>query len=89
MNDYEKALDAVKYMPRLYLGQEVKTPIGKGIIVKINMHFNGLYISPQTSTAVVWFSTMEAKDGWVNKEFRLSELEINFRKEKLQKINRL
>lgn len=89
MTDYEKALNKVKNIPKIYLGQEVKTPIGKGIVVKIEMEFNGLYIIPERSIAVVWFSTSDAKCGWVCNNYKFSELQINFRKEKLQKINSL
>lgn len=89
MSDYKNSLYKVKKIPKIYLGQEVKTPIGKGIVIKLKMDYNGLYLIPERSIAVVWFSTSEAKDGWLCKEFKLSELEINFRKEKLQKINSL
>ena len=87
--DYQKALDRIKTIPRICLGQEVDTPVGRGIVVSMQMDFNGLYLSPEMSEAVVWFSTVESKGGWVNKQFKLSELKtlkIN-RKEKLQKIN--
>ena len=76
--DYEKALEVVKNLPRFYLGQEVQTENdGKGIIVDLKMEFNGLYISPERSKAVVWFSTSKAaSDGttWVNSEYKLSEI---------------
>lgn len=87
-SDYEKALESVKNIPKIYLGQEVKTEIGKGIVVKISMDFNGLYIRPEVSEVVVWFSTADAKSGWVSKSFMLSELKINYRKEKLLKIKK-
>ena len=89
MTDYEKALNSVKDIPKFYLGQEVDTEIGRGIIVHLNMDFNGLYIQPEVATAVVWFSTSDSKGGWVNKSFKLSELKVNYRKEKLLKINKL
>jgi hypothetical protein len=66
-------------MPRFYLGQEVETKDGKGIIVKLGMEFNGLYISPERSNAIVWFSTEKAVlDGrkWVNASYPLSELNV-------------
>jgi hypothetical protein len=76
-------------MPRFHLGQEVETPIGKGIIVKLSMPHNGLYISSNISFATIWFSTSESKSGWVNKEFSLSEIKASLkdqRKEKLLKL---
>lgn len=75
MTDYDKALKAVEGLSHFMLGQEVMTPIGKGIIVSLEMPSNGLYLSPQKATAVVWFSTQTSQNGWVQKEFPLSELE--------------
>lgn len=86
MESYAKALELTKNMPKVYLGQEVKTPIGKGIVVKIEMQYNGLYIMPERSSAVVWFSTDNSKEGWICKEFFLTELQINYRKEKLENL---
>ena len=77
LSDYQKALHIAVVMPRFYLGQEVETKDGKGIIVKLEMEFNGLYISPERSRAIVWFSTEKAVlDGtkWVNASYSLSEL---------------
>jgi len=88
--DYEYALDSVKNIPKIYLGQEVKTPIGKGIVVNIYMSHNGLYLSPDRSKVVVWFSTSCSKGGFVNREFNISELKLDYnRKEKLLKIKEL
>lgn len=87
--DYEKALILIKDIPKFHLGQEVDTEIGRGIIVLLEMNFNGLYLLPETSTAVVWFSTSDSKSGWVSKSFKLSELKVNYRKEKLLKIKNL
>jgi hypothetical protein len=74
MNDYEKALERMKELPNFKLGEEVSTPIGKGIIVSLEMPSNGLYLSPERATAVVWFSTETTPNGWVQKEFALNEL---------------
>ena len=87
LTDYKKELIHVKDIPKIYLGQEVKTEIGKGIVVKIEMHFNGLYLSPESAMCVVWFSTSSSKSGWVSRSFRISEVKPNYRKEKLLKIN--
>jgi len=86
--DYEKALDRIKDFPKIYLGQEVDTPVGRGIMVSFHMDYNGLYLSPERSIAVVWFSTSESKQGWVTKQFELSELKTlqTNRKEKLNKL---
>lgn len=92
MSDYSKAIEQTKLMPRFYLGQEVETPIGKGIIVHIQMEWNGLYIQPERSGAVIWFSTSCSKNGWVSKEFKLSDLKTNLKSErrnKLQKLNEI
>jgi len=89
MNDYKKALESVKNIPKIYLGQEVMTTIGKGIVVNMKMEHNGLYIRPEVSTVTVWFSCADSTNGWVNKEFRLSEIKVNYRKLKLEKIKKL
>jgi hypothetical protein len=74
--DYEKALHIASVIPRFYLGQEVQTKDGKGIIVKVEMEWNGLYISPERSRAVVWYSTADTQCKWVNKEYTLNELNV-------------
>ena len=89
LSDYEKQIINVKKIPKVYLGQEVETDIGNGIIVSLDMEFNGLYLSPESARCVVWFSTSDSKDGWVSKSFKLSELYINARKDKLEKIKEL
>ena len=89
MTDYEKALESVKDLPKIYLGQEVDTEIGRGIVVHLEMEFNGLYIRPEVSSVVVWFSTSDSKGGWVSKSFKLSDIKINYRKEKLLKLKKL
>ena len=73
MSDLSKALQIVGELPKFYLGQQVKTEHGTGIIVKLEMHANGLYIEPQRARCVVWFSTKKAKP-WVQYEFKLSEI---------------
>lgn len=88
LSDYEQALIRVKDMPKIYLGQVVKTPLGKGIAVRLEMEYNGLYINPERSYVEVWFSTVGAKCGWVSHTYKLSELKINDRKEKLEKLDR-
>ena len=79
LSDYQKALRISNVMPRFYLGQEVETKDGNiGIIVDLTMAHNGLYLSPQTAKAVVWFGTGNENDyGWVNKEYPLYELRPN------------
>lgn len=74
LTDYEKALNIAVVMPRFYLGQEVETKDGKGLIVKLEMEWNGLYISAEQSKAVVWFSTMNKNTKWINASYKLNEL---------------
>jgi hypothetical protein len=81
LTDYDKALHAAIVTPRFYLGQEVKTKDGKGIIVELKMEWNGLSINPNTSKAVVWYSTASAvrrPEGgkWVSFTYKLSELDV-------------
>ena len=73
--EYNKAIiERLKLMPKFNLGQSVVTPDGEGIIVELKMDWNGLYISEETARATVWYSTSEAQNGWVSKEYKLSEL---------------
>lgn len=74
MRTYASELESMNKLPRFYLGQEVVTPIGRGIIIRMEMPSNGLYLSPEKATAIVWFSTEAAQQGWVQKEFALDEL---------------
>jgi hypothetical protein len=72
---YLAALDRVNdELPIFHLGQEVDTEYGRGIIISIAMPHNGLYLSPEQANAVVWYSTEGATQGWVNHEFRLTDL---------------
>ena len=67
-------IERMKLVPKFNLGQLVKTPDGEGIIVNLHVEYNGLYISEETAKATVWYSTDEAKNGWVSKEYALKEL---------------
>lgn len=76
-SDYQKALAIVKDIPKFYLGQEVQTKDGNGIIVKLHMKWNGLYIQPNSSEAVVWFSTKSThknKNKWISFTYNLLEI---------------
>ena len=82
LSDYQKALHIASVMPRFYLGQEVQTKDGKGIIVDLRMQWNGLYIEPDKSEAVVWYSTESAATkteggSWVSFTYRLKELSVS------------
>jgi len=82
LSDYQKALHIASVMPRFYLGQEVQTKDGKGIIVDLKMQWNGLYIKPNTSEAVVWYSTETAVNrteggNWVSFTYKLTELSVS------------
>ena len=73
--DYENALSILKDFPKYYLGQEVQTPIGKGILIELHMKANGLYLHPPSSTCIVWFSTQSSKEGWVQKLFDITDID--------------
>ena len=82
LSDYQKALHIASVMHRFYLGQEVQTKDGKGIIVDLKMQWNGLYIEPNTSEAVVWYSTESAANrteggNWVSFTYKLMELSVS------------
>ena len=70
----KKIIKRISHIPKFHLGELVNTPDGVGIIVEMKMDWNGLYISHETSRATVWYSTDEAKNGWVSKEYSLNAL---------------
>ena len=74
MTDYEKSLENCKTIPKFYLGEEVETPIGYGIIVNLILQHNGLFIDSGYPIVVVWFSVADSKDGFVNRSFNISEI---------------
>ena len=76
LTDYQKALHIVSVMPRFFLGQEVKTKDGNGIIVKLEMEWNGLYLSPERSKAQVWFGTRSETTKWISDTYSLKELNV-------------
>ena len=74
-SDYDKAVHETFKIPKLYIGQEVKTKHGTvGIIVKITMDHNGLYIRPETTKVTVWFGTEKA-DKWVKYTYDYTDVE--------------
>mgnify|MGYP001565052076 CR=1 FL=1 len=80
--DYEQQLEHVSTLPEFHLGQEVSTPLGLGIIVELRMPFNGLYLEPERSEVTVWFSTADAKGGWVSRGFGLKEIAESYNNSK-------
>jgi len=74
MNDYESNLNNVSKLPKFYLGQEVDSPNGKGIITNLDMSSNGLYLSPERSTAVVWHGCDSSKTSMVQEQYSLEDL---------------
>jgi hypothetical protein len=72
--DYDVSKRTASYIPKIYLGQEINTPLGKGIVVSLSMPSNGLYLSPEKAELTVWFSTQQAKDGWVQRTYTFTEL---------------
>ena len=86
MTDYQKALESVKNLPHIYIGQEVSTPIGKGIVVSIEMDYNGLNLNPYRTMVTVWYGTERDTCGWLKKTFNISDVKIT-RKQKLENIN--
>ena len=76
IEDKDKALHIGDVMPRFYIGQEVKTKDGKGIIVKLEMEWNGLYISPERIKAQVWFGTGSKTTKWISDTYSLKDLNV-------------
>lgn len=72
--DYDVSKRTASYIPKVYLGQEIDTPLGKGIVISMSMPSNGLYLSPERAELTVWFSTQQAKDGWTQHTYTFTEL---------------
>jgi len=73
--DYDKAKSVVEALPKFYIGEEVMTDIGKGLLISISMPSNGLYLSPERAVGIVWYSTQDSKGGYVQKEYSLTDLD--------------
>jgi hypothetical protein len=75
-SDYESALERVSSLPKFYLGQEVETKDGRGIIVSLQMRYDKYDVDTDFSSATVWFSTEKAKEHgrWVNALYLLEHL---------------
>ncbi len=81
LTDYQKGLESVDGIPQFYLGQEVHTKDGTGIIVELKMRYNGLYIEPNNSEIIVWYSTDGAipigiGGKWIAYTYKLTELAL-------------
>jgi hypothetical protein len=75
LSDYTRSLRQTAVMPRFFIGQEVKTEHGIGILVAIEMPHNGLCLQPEKAEAVVWYSKERAvEEKWVSFTYELSEL---------------
>jgi len=74
--NYKQQLEQVTKRPLFYLGQQVKTEDGIGIIVNLEYPFNGLYISFERGTCVVWFGMGCGDIGnpWVSRSYNLIDL---------------
>jgi hypothetical protein len=72
--DYGKAKIRVSSLPKITLGQEINTPLGKGIVISLSMPSNGLYLSPEKAEVTVWFSTMQFQHGWVQYSYSYNDL---------------
>jgi len=70
-----KASRELKKLPKFYIGQEVLTECGVGLIVEISMPFNGLYLSPDLTIITVWYGT-GSESGYVSKKFNINDLNI-------------
>ena len=82
INDYEKSksrISEVETLHHFYLGQEVKTKEGTGIIVSLTLDYNGLHVVAESGMATVWYSTessvKKANGGrWKALEYQLKDL---------------
>lgn len=59
------AAEIVRRVSKLML-QQVKTPHGAGLLISLQMPYNGLYIEPDRADCTVWYSTDKAQSGFVH-----------------------
>ncbi|MDD5651632.1 MAG: hypothetical protein PHF86_14655 [Candidatus Nanoarchaeia archaeon] len=71
----EKNIEKAKLIPKFFLGQQVTTKEGRGIIVELNMPTNGLYISPEQAQVTVWYGCDNDSRRWVQLIYSIFELE--------------
>lgn len=73
MDKYDFTVEKLKKEPTMYLGQEVKTPYGLGIIVELKFSYDEERVDTKSGMALVWTGK---KTSWPTYEYRLDELEI-------------
>jgi hypothetical protein len=57
MIDYEKQKEKFKNFPKIHIGQEIQTEIGKGLVVGIDVPFlSGISVNPEKCAITVWYS---------------------------------
>lgn len=71
----EQNIEKAKLIPKYFLGQQVTTTEGRGIIVGLSMPTNGLYISPERAQVTVWYGCGNDSQRWVQLTYSISELE--------------
>lgn len=52
---YQKALESVSTLPKYYIGQQIVTKYGIGIITKIEIPTSGLFVYPENTEISVWY----------------------------------
>lgn len=72
---FENNLEKVKTMPQYYLGQQVTTKEGRGIIVKLEMPTNGLYIEPERTQITVWYGCGNDSEHWAQLTYSIIDLQ--------------
>ena len=62
----------------LRIFQEVNTEDGRGLLVKIDTPFNGLYVELDKTQCVVWYGTEKSVYNgarWISREYSIKDLE--------------
>lgn len=75
-SNYTNSVLNIKKYPKFYIGQEVNSPFGHGIIVELKMPFDDLLVSPESTIATIWYGSEGAKQGHIQKEFPTKDLKI-------------
>jgi hypothetical protein len=72
---FEQNCEKAKTIPQYFLGQQITTKEGRGIIVKLEMPTNGLYIEPERTQITVWYGCGNDSERWVQLTYSITELQ--------------
>lgn len=54
--------------------QQVQTPHGVGLLIGLDVPYNGLYVEPCRAQFTVWYSTDKSQSGWVSHAYYVTDI---------------